>query len=125
MARVLIVEDDVDICSAWAAGLTLHGNHVQTAIDGLEGIEQIKGQSFDVILLDLSMPRLSGLDTLRLIRETQPNLPIVVVTALTDHKMTRAAINAGANDILFKPLSLNDLADAVTRHARSARNIGL
>jgi DNA-binding response OmpR family regulator len=118
MARVLVVEDERELLEAWAAALAQAGNAVTTARDGVEAIKQLGTGIYDVIVFDLHLPRLNGLDAIRLIRRTEPDLPILVVTGSRDPDMTRSVIEAGANDILFKPSAIAELTDAVARLAR-------
>jgi two-component system OmpR family response regulator len=86
--------------------------------DGLQAAELVHSQPFDLVLLDAGLPGLSGLELLRRIRSADTRLPVVFITGNVSPKVTRAIVEAGASDILFKPLALQDLHDVVTRMAR-------
>lgn len=120
MARVLIVDDERELREAWAEALVEDGNTVKTAEDGVEAFKQLGAGVYDVILFDINLPRLNGLEAIKRIRRTEPDLPILVVTGQHDPATARAAIAAGATDALFKPVALNDLIEAVARLARQA-----
>ena len=115
MARVLIVEDDQALREVWTMGLRDFGHTVESAIDGVDGIKRIGMQSFDVILLDINMPRLNGVEFLKRIRATEPDLPILAVTAVSDPALATSVIQAGATVILQKPIGPEDLDYAIKR----------
>jgi len=117
MARVLIVDDEQALREVWTLGLRDFGHTVETAGDGMDGIKMIGTQSFDVILLDINMPRLNGVEFLKRIRATEPDLPILAVTAVSDSKLAKSVIEAGANAILYKPIGLEELANTIKRFA--------
>ena len=102
----------------WAEVLTQSGNTVETAPDGVEAMKKLGVKSYDVVLFDLNLPRLNGLEVIKLIRRTDTDLPILAMTGSNDAAMIRAVIAAGANDIFFKPIALDDLIDAIARFAR-------
>lgn len=118
MARVLIVEDESDLREIWVEELSLAGNFAVGVNDGLQADELLQAQTFDLVMLDAGLPGRSGLEVLREIRRTDTRLPVVIITANVSPEVTRALVEAGASDILFKPLSLDDLLDMVTRMAR-------
>ncbi len=118
MANILVVEDERDLRTAWAEALTLAGNTVGTAEDGVQSIKQVSTGAYDVLIFDLNLPRMSGLEAIKLIRRTEPDLPILAVTGASDPVMARAVIGAGANDILFKPIATDELIEVVARFAR-------
>jgi len=117
MLHLLVVEDEADIREIWAETLTAAGHTVDVAEDGVQAIKQLSLQAYDAILFDLKLPRLGGLDAIKLIRRTEPDLPILAVTGMQDGDMGRAALEAGANDIVFKPVPLDELARRMTQLA--------
>lgn len=119
MATVLIVEDDADIRTIWTDTLTQAGHVVNTANDGVQAIKQMGSQRYDVILFDLLLPRLSGLDAIKLIRRTEPNLPILVITGAQESELTRQVRAAGVQHILPKPVDLDELRQMVNALAPS------
>ena len=119
MARILIAEDVQELRVAWVEALTITGNVVDGAADGLRAWEMIQtNEPYDLIILDINMPRQNGLETIKLIRQHDSKLPVLAVTAITDPEIVRTVISSGATDILFKPLSINEFISAISRLAR-------
>jgi DNA-binding response OmpR family regulator len=118
MARVLIVEDEPDLLELWTEELNQSGNPAVGLSDGLQVDEMLQQQSFDIVLLDAGLPGRSGLQVLQDIRRNDTRLPVVIITASVSPQVTRALVEAGASDIIFKPLPLEELLDIVTRMAR-------
>jgi two-component system, NtrC family, C4-dicarboxylate transport response regulator DctD len=118
MANILLVEDEYELRIAWAEALGLAGNTVRTAEDGVQAIKQMSTGAYDVLIFDLNLPRMSGLEAIKLIRRTEPDLPILAVTGVSDPGMARAVIEAGANNILFKPIMTDELIEVVASYAR-------
>ena len=112
------MDDESSLCEIWAEALTLNGHKVLTAPNPMEGMKLIGLHEFDIILLDHNMPRLSGMEMLKRLRNVEADLPIVVITASAGPKLNQALKEAGANEVYAKPLSLNDLLGAVSRFAR-------
>ena len=105
MARILIVEDDEIISKRIHEGLTLAGHRCLTAFDGDEALELIGGNPFDLILLDVMLPKMSGFDLIGQIR----NVPVIFLTA-RDNEIDRVAgLDLGADDYIVKPFSMNEL----------------
>jgi DNA-binding response OmpR family regulator len=110
--RLLIVEDDRKLAEFAARGLRSESYAVDVAANGREGRNFIESHQYDLIILDLMLPQISGTELLRLIRRTYPSLPVLVLTALdaTDEKVKH--FEAGADDYLTKPF---DFAELVVR----------
>ncbi|HTT04222.1 MAG TPA: response regulator transcription factor [Steroidobacteraceae bacterium] len=110
--RLLIVEDDPKLAQFVARGLRAERFAVDIAEDGIEGLRHLQSYSYDLLLLDLMLPRLSGSELLQRVRATQPSLPVLVLTArdATEDKVSH--FEAGADDYLTKPF---DFAELVVR----------
>src|SRR3984957_20921463 len=110
--RLLIVEDDRKLAHFVARGLRSEGFVVDLAGDGREGKSYIDAYQYDLLILDLMLPKLSGSDLLQLLRRSNPSLPVLVVTArdATEDKVKH--FEAGADDYLTKPF---DFAELVVR----------
>lgn len=106
---ILIVDDDVNVREALSRWFAMRGNVVTGAEDGIEAIERCKEGRFDIITLDLEMPRLSGLDALGSITELQPGVPVVVLTGYG--RDVDAALSRGAVKVLNKPMRLTALEE--------------
>lgn len=115
MARILVVEDDAEIRTLWADALTQAAHVVDIAGDGVQAIKQIGSQRYDIILFDLFLPRLSGLEAIKLIRRTEPDLSILAITGGVESDLTQQVRSAGVADVLYKPVELAELLQAITR----------
>ncbi len=111
---ILIVDDEHNIRVALARWFTLHGFEVEQAIDGIDAIEKFEAGRFDVITMDLEMPRMGGLDALKEIRSRDKDIPVLVVTGFSVD--TAVALQHGAHRVLIKPLHLREL-EAEVRQA--------
>jgi two-component system, OmpR family, response regulator MtrA len=111
-ARILLVEDDPSIREVTAIGLRAAGFTVETANDGAAGLERFGAQAFDLVLLDVMLPRLDGLEICRAIRRTS-TIPVVMLTARADTIDVVVGLEAGADDYVKKPFSTTDLRSRV------------
>jgi CheY-like chemotaxis protein len=112
-ARVLIVEDEPALVRLYVRGLEAAGYSVESAPDGAEALRMIALGSFDVVVSDVCMPRLGGLDLAIQARRLSPELPIVLMTAKLDAEVYARARTAGVVRYLHKPVGLEQLARAV------------
>ena len=123
--EILIAEDDEQIANSLRKNFAEDGNPVMIAKDGEEAIHFLKSISFDVILLDWRMPKVSGIEVCRYIRESGSKVPIILLTALSQVKNKVEALNLGADDYVTKPFSFDELAariNAVVRRYQSNTN---
>jgi DNA-binding response OmpR family regulator len=124
MPHVLLIEDDARIREIVERGLGSRGFVVTSAEDGPAGLDLARKLEVDVVLLDLMLPGLSGLEVLQEIRLAKPRLPVVALTALDDTRSKVAGLDAGADDYLTKPFSLEELAARVRARLRSKEDAG-
>jgi DNA-binding response OmpR family regulator len=117
-ARVLVIEDEPGIVDFVRRGLEAAGFSVQTALDGIEGERLALKDSFDAIVLDLMLPRRSGLEILASVRRARPSVPVIVLTARGEIEDRVAGLDAGAVDYLVKPFSLAELVARVRAQLR-------
>ena len=105
-ARLLVVDDNEMNRDMLSRRLERAGYHVQTAVDGASALDLLAAEPIDLVLLDVEMPGLSGLDVLREVRKTRTSLqlPILMATARSDSQDVVEALEAGANDYVIKPL---------------------
>jgi DNA-binding response OmpR family regulator len=107
--RVLIIEDEPGIALALYKALKLSGYHVDTAKTGASGLRKANNKQFDIILLDLGLPDMSGLVICKQLREDGISVPIVILTAENDVSTKVSLFDAGANDYVTKPFSVDEL----------------
>jgi CheY-like chemotaxis protein len=113
--RVLLVDDEEDFAEAVGYWLTSRGHHVSKARDGEQALAMLKTGHFDVMFLDVMMPKLDGIETLRRLRSFNKTLPVILVTAsnLTDENRYAGAKALGISGLFPKGTSLNQLNSAL------------
>src|SRR5579872_7301375 len=108
--RVLVVEDEIRLAENVARSLRESAGYaVDVAADGQEGLFLAESNAYDVMLLDLMLPKLDGMEVLRRIRQSGQHTPVLVLTARDDKESVVALLNAGADDYLTKPFDLGEL----------------
>ena len=129
LANILVIDDEASIRESLEVLLTLEGYTVNMASEGLEGMRMLEMESFDLLLLDLALPGQSGLELLPQIKERQPELPVIMITAYGTVDNVVDAIHAGAENFVQKPWDneklLADIRSAVARHRAEAENLQL
>jgi two-component system response regulator QseB len=108
--RVLLVEDDRMIAEAVRTALGQDGHVTDWIVDGAAALSALSHSRFDVVLLDLGLPRKDGLSVLRQLRERGDVTPIIIITARDDVRSRVAGLDSGADDYLVKPFDLDELA---------------
>ena len=113
--EVLVVEDDPLIVSFMRTALRKSGHHVHSAGSGEAARELLRDGAIDLLLLDLTLPDMDGLDLLRDLRQSGSDVPVVVVTSRSDPADRATALELGVEDYVVKPFPLRDLLALVTR----------
>ena len=121
MNSILIVDDDFELRESLSEILSGEGFAVDTAENGNKALERVTERSFDLVLLDLVMPGLSGLDTLLLLRRQEPQLKVVLITAFSTVENAVEAMRRGAVDYLTKPFKTAELLTTVRRVLEEAK----
>jgi len=111
--QVLIVEDEVDLANLIEITLTDAGYGVKKANCGARGLQLALNQHFDLLLLDVMLPKVDGLEICRRVRERDPIVPIMLLTARNTETDRVMGLNLGADDYLTKPFSIRELAARV------------
>ncbi|KAI8385753.1 hypothetical protein BD560DRAFT_169498 [Blakeslea trispora] len=114
--RVLLVDDDAVYRNVCGRMLTVVGCSIDVAKDGLEALERLSAKKYDLILMDIVMPKMDGISTTRNIRRFDTLTPIVSMTSNYNHNDIMEYIGIGMNDILPKPFSKNTLYDILDKH---------
>ncbi len=112
--RILVVEDDAAIRVALVDTLEREGYETIWADDGSAGLEAALAEELDLVLLDLMLPGVSGLEILARLRETRPVLPVIILTAMGAENDRVEGLDLGADDYVVKPFSLRELLARVT-----------
>ena len=126
--RLLVVEDEKALCESIAKGLRLDGYEVDTAFDGEEAMEIISTDSYDLIILDLNLPGMDGLDILKNMRASDNETNVLILSARGGLNDKIEGLDSGANDYLCKPFHFEELEARVrslTRRRTVQNNIVL
>jgi DNA-binding response OmpR family regulator len=118
LPRLLVAEDDADLGPAMKRALELDGYVVDLFARGDDVLEAASVNAYDVILLDLGMPRMGGLEVLRQLRAEGNATPVIVVTAFDRTRQRVAGLDAGADDYVVKPVDLEELAARIRSQLR-------
>ena len=126
MYKILIIEDDRSILKAVEANLMGEGYEVETAMDGVTGLERASDPSQDLILLDLMLPKLPGEEICRRLRQDGITTPILFLTAKNEEEHRIAGFELGADDYVAKPFSIRELLgriQAILRRAAGQKHL--
>jgi DNA-binding response OmpR family regulator len=120
--RIVIVEDEKDMADLVARRLTREGYAVETASDGLAGLDKIRSRLPDLALVDIMLPRMSGLDLLSELRQEPQtaNIPVIIMTAKGEESDVVVGLTLGADDYVVKPFSLSVLVARMAAVLRRA-----
>ena len=114
--KILAVDDEAPIRDMIRKGLSQMGGHrVEVAQNGVEAIEKIEKDVFDLVLTDLKMPEMNGMELLKIIKGTRPDVPVIIMTAYGSIESAVEAMRTGADDYITKPIDLNELLIHVSR----------
>ena len=120
MLRILLVEDDNLLGDGIHEGLTQFGYNVEWVQDGAIALHALKVEPFDLVVLDLGLPKKSGIEVLRSMRRSNINIPVIILTARDSIDDRVQGLDAGADDYMIKPFDLNELCARI--RAASRRN---
>lgn len=118
--RVLVVDDEPAIVDLLAAALRFEGWEVRTALTGTDAVREASAEAPDVVVLDLMLPDLDGLEVMRRLRVRHPRLPVLLLTARDAVEDRVAGLTAGGDDYVVKPFSLEEVAARLTALVRRA-----
>lgn len=117
MTKILIAEDDKDIRDLVVLTLQFHGFDVVSAEDGAAAVEKAKAANFDIILMDVRMPRMTGYEACRRLKEMEHtrNIPVIFLSAKGQEAEIQTGIDAGASDYILKPFSPDSLVKTIRK----------
>ena len=118
VCKILIVEDDHDINNLLAMNLRASGYQIESSEDGMQGLNMAQTGSYDLIILDLMLPEIDGLEICRRLRGEGKTTPIIILTAKDDEIDRVLGLEMGADDYLTKPFSIRELQARVKAQLR-------
>jgi DNA-binding response OmpR family regulator len=123
MTRILIVEDEPNMVSGLRDNFEFEGYDVITAPDGVAGLQRALDESPDLVLLDVMMPRMSGLDVCKQLKTKRPSIPIIMLTARGQEVDKVVGLELGADDYVTKPFSIRELLARVKAVLRRSNTL--
>ena len=114
-ASILIVDDDMGMCETLSDIMEEKGYRTIIATDGREAVQKVKESAFDVILMDIKMPGMDGVETFREIKRIRPETAVVMMTAYAVEDLIREALSEGAYGVLYKPLDIERTIGLIER----------
>ena len=121
--KILVIEDDRTVGQFVARGLAEHHDGAELVADGKEGLEKASSGQWDIIVLDLRLPGLSGLDVLRTLRDRGVSTPVIVLTAQDSVEFKVDALKMGADDYVTKPFAMAELIARVEAISRRPKEL--
>lgn len=118
--KLLVVEDEPNLLSIIRKGLSESNNEVSVAMDGRTALEMIQEHNFDVVILDIMIPEINGIEICRRLRASKNFVPILLLTALGTTENVVTGLNAGADDYMAKPFKFTELEARISALARRA-----
>ena len=118
--KLLIVEDEPNLLSVIRKGLSENNHEVSAALDGTTAMLMLENSSFDVVVLDVMLPDINGIEICRRLRASGNFVPILMLTALDSSENIVAGLNAGADDYMSKPFKFTELEARINALARRA-----
>ena len=115
MKRILVVDDDVTIRTPLSKFLRIYSYEVDEVSTGKEAVQSVTSGNYDIVLLDLILPDISGLDILKEIRKMRPRLPVIILTGFATIRSAVEATKIGASEFITKPYNLEELEGTIRK----------
>jgi DNA-binding NtrC family response regulator len=113
--KVLLVDDEIDFLDTFSERMRTLGMEVATASSGADALKKVEQEFYDVIILDLLLPGVDGLETLKILKEKKPELQVILLTGHATVEKGIEAMKLGAMDFLEKPADLSQLAEKIKK----------
>jgi len=111
--KILVVDDEAFVCEFLEEFLSLKGYHVETVLSGQAALNALNEKKFNLVILDIIMPKMDGTEVLRKIKQKQIDVPVLIVSGIKDISIARELIDLGAISFVPKPIDLNILEENV------------
>lgn len=111
--KILLIDDEQDFLAVMSERMEARNMEVSTASSAKEGLVKVAEGSFDVVILDLMMPEMDGIEALRILKEKNPDLEVILLTGHATIKQGIEAMKLGALDLLEKPADMNELTQKI------------
>jgi len=125
MAVVLVVDDDPDVVQLLQGILAKARYHTESAFDGVEAVLKVTAGGYDAVLMDVRMPKLDGIDALKIIRATKPDLPVIMFTGGPTQAEKEESERLGASSFLSKPVEVGELVESLKAAFLNLSSLGL
>lgn len=122
--EILVLDDEEIVCSRLKPALEKSGYAVETYTDSLKAKDRIAEHAFDIVITDLKMANLGGMDLFRFAKEKHPQTEVIIISGFATVDITREALQAGARDIIPKPFKITQLKEIVDRIAAGISSRG-
>jgi DNA-binding NtrC family response regulator len=119
--KILLIDDEEDFLTVMAERMQARNMQVSTASSAKEGLAQAASGAFDAVILDLMMPEMDGIETLKILKQKNPDLEVILLTGHATIKQGIEAMKLGALDLLEKPADINALTEKI--HAAQAKKM--
>lgn len=116
MKKILVVDDEESVCTVLKQMLESGGYAADVAYDGKQALDKLKSDNFDLLIADINMPVMDGVELLKRTKEILPDLPVIFVTGFGKDKIIIEAMKQGLADFLQKPFRMDDVINTVKRH---------
>ena len=113
--KVLIIDDEQEFTQALAERMTNRGMTVSTSSSAIEGLKNVEEKAFDVVVLDLQMPEMDGIETLKILKKKRPELQVILLTGHATVEKGIEAMKLGAMDLLEKPADMSTLTEKIKK----------
>ncbi|MFH1846507.1 MAG: response regulator [Candidatus Omnitrophota bacterium] len=105
--KILVVDDNKDFADVFSDILEANGYKAECCYSGKSALELVKGNKFDVVFLDMRMPEMDGVETLREIKKIDENMTVIIMTGYSVDEMVHKALEEKASEIIYKPFEIN------------------
>ena len=122
MNKIILIEDETSVVSFIKKGLQENGYEVSVAFDGKTGVQLVQSNDFDLVILDIMLPEMNGLDVCKEIRKTNKHVPILFLTALGTSENIVLGLESGGDDYLVKPFKFIELVARIKSLLRRSSN---